>query len=145
MCTRGSGGCGGCGICPGIQEIGNHFALDLYRHRAAAPVQSLSGGNADPALADAVFLDGGAFFAVETDADSTREQIRIMEGALGIDRQAVGKRLIPRLSWVRCGAMKDDDMLRDCVFVCPKTVLSAAWRTGFSSRQAVLHPRCSAP
>src|SRR5260221_7403080 len=52
----------------GRAEIGLDDAAQLDGQRIAAAVDRLAGGDPDPALADAVFLDIGLLFAIEPDA-----------------------------------------------------------------------------
>ena len=76
-----------------VLEIGFHHAFDLQGHRVAAAVQRLACLHADPALADAVFLNVVAFHAVEAHAYATVDGVFIVEAAAGIDGEVVGRRI----------------------------------------------------
>ena len=54
-------------------------------------VDALAGDDANPTLTDAIFLDIGLLAAVEFDADAGLEQLFVVERALGIGAEAVGK------------------------------------------------------
>src|SRR6516165_7968034 len=60
----------------------------------AVAVFGAAGGDADPALADAIFLDIGLLDALETDADIARQDLRVVVRAVRIDRQAVRQLLV---------------------------------------------------
>src|ERR1700730_7130088 len=68
-------------------EIRLHPAAQLDGQRHAAPVYRLADGDADPALADAVFLDRGLLDAVEADAHPPLEERRVVMRAFRIVRQ----------------------------------------------------------
>src|SRR5690606_32954967 len=72
-------------------DVGLHRALQLDRQGLAAAVDAVADGQPDPAFGDAVFLDIGLVLALEADADSFRQQVGVVERAVGIDGQAVGK------------------------------------------------------
>src|SRR5579872_6885694 len=57
--------------------------------RVAVAILGIAGGDAYPALADAIFLDIGFLDALETNADVARQYRLIVIGALRIDREAV--------------------------------------------------------
>src|SRR5690606_5357747 len=65
-------------------------SIDLHGHRIAAAVAGTPGGDPDPALAHAVFLDIGAFLAIEADADAAAERGFVVVRAAGIVAEAVG-------------------------------------------------------
>src|SRR5262245_9186302 len=65
-------------------------AADLDGERAALAVHLVAHGDANPFLADAVFLDVVAFLAVEADADVVLENGRDVVRAGGVDGEAVG-------------------------------------------------------
>src|SRR5204862_2642162 len=67
--------------------------MDLDRQGIAVAVLGIPCGDADPALADAIFLDIGFLGALEADADVAREQLFIVIGAVRVGRQAVRKLL----------------------------------------------------
>src|SRR5689334_22687173 len=74
-----------------IAEIRLDRTVDLDGQRIAVAVLGIAGGDADPAFADAVFLDIGLLDALEADADIARQDLGVVIGALRIDRQAVGQ------------------------------------------------------
>src|SRR5258708_39573281 len=61
------------GIVVPIAEIDFDRALELDGHRLASPVGGLAGGQAHPALPDAVFLDIGPLHALEGGPDPARQ------------------------------------------------------------------------
>src|SRR5262245_7207569 len=85
-----------------LAPIGLDLALESEGQRVATPVERLAHGYADPAFADAVFLDIGLLRPVEADAHATLEQGLVVVRAARVNREAVGKRvghaaaLIPR-------------------------------------------------
>src|SRR5688500_16477186 len=70
-----------------ILEEGVDLALQLDRHRLAVTVHAPAGGDADPSLGDAIFLDVGAFLALEADSDTAAEQLAVEKGAARIERK----------------------------------------------------------
>ena len=74
-----------------IPEIRLHRPVHLDGQRVAVAVLGIAGGDADPAFADAVLLDIGLLDALEADADIARQDVRVVIGAVRIDRQAVRK------------------------------------------------------
>src|SRR5690606_16046169 len=68
-------------------------ALQLDRQRIALAVAGLAGGDADPALAHAIFFDIGLLDPLEADADAAGEQIGVVIGAARIEREAIGRRV----------------------------------------------------
>ncbi len=77
-------------------EIGLDGAVQLDRHGVAVTVEALAGGDADPALAHAIFLDVGLLLAVEADADAAREQRLVVMRAPGIGAEPVGQGVVMR-------------------------------------------------
>jgi hypothetical protein len=67
------------------------LAFYLDRHRIALAVTRLAGRDLDPAFADAIFLDIGAFLVIELDANIVLEDSRIVVRAARIDRETVRK------------------------------------------------------
>src|SRR5947207_2846557 len=74
-----------------VAEVRHHLAHELHRHRDAVPVAGTALGHADPAFAHAVFLDVVAFDALETDADAALERALVVELALGVGGEAIGR------------------------------------------------------
>src|SRR5438094_4344344 len=74
-----------------LLQIWLDLAGELDGERVALAVDRLADGDADPALAHAIFLDVGFFLAVELDADAAAQQRLVVVGALGIGRQTVGQ------------------------------------------------------
>src|SRR3546814_4678373 len=72
-----------------VLEIGFDAALELDRHWITGAIAGGAGGDAHPALADAVFLDIGFFDAFEADADATLEQGGIEIGAVRVVGETV--------------------------------------------------------
>src|SRR3954463_14837182 len=72
-----------------VPEIRLDRAVHLDCQLIAVAVLGGAGGHADPALADAIFLDVGLLDALEADADVARQNLRVVVRALWIDRQAV--------------------------------------------------------
>src|SRR5690242_5706766 len=60
----------------------------------AVAVLGVAGGDADLALAHAIFLDIGLLHALEADADVAREDLGVVIGAARIDAQAVRQRVV---------------------------------------------------
>src|SRR5436305_1808421 len=81
-----------------IPEIRFDRAVHLDRQRIAVAVLGIPRSDADPALADAVFLDIGLLGALETDADVTRKQLFIVVGTARIGRQPVGELVAHRFA-----------------------------------------------
>src|SRR5436190_20571315 len=79
-----------------VAEIRFDRAVHLDRQRVAVAVLGVAGGDAHPALADAIFLDVGFLDALETNADVAREDIGIVIRAVRIDRQTVGEFVVHR-------------------------------------------------
>jgi len=63
-------------------------AVHLDGQRVAVTILGVAGGDAHPALADAIFLDIGLLGALEADADVARQYRFVVIGAARIDRQA---------------------------------------------------------
>jgi hypothetical protein len=63
----------------------------LDGQRIALAVDRLADGDADPALADAIFLDIGLLLTVELYADAARLQRLVVVRALGVGREAIGQ------------------------------------------------------
>src|SRR2546423_833949 len=57
-----------------LPEIGFDLALELERHWFALAISCRAGGHADPAFADAIFLDIGFFGTVEFYANAFLDQ-----------------------------------------------------------------------
>ena len=57
----------------------------------AVAILGVAGGDADPALADAVFLDVGLLDALEADADVARKNLGVVIGAAWIGGEAIGQ------------------------------------------------------
>src|SRR5436309_2380321 len=74
-----------------VAEIGFDRTVHLDGQRVAEAVLGIARGDADPALADAVFLDIGLFDALEANADVARQNLFIVIRAAWVDREAVGK------------------------------------------------------
>src|SRR6185436_4352550 len=72
-----------------VAEVRDHFAHQLHGHRHAVAVAGAALGDANPALADAVFLDVVALDALEADADAALERALVVELALGAAGEAV--------------------------------------------------------
>src|SRR6201996_4057374 len=65
--------------------------MHLQSQRVAVAVLGIAGGNADPAFADAIFLDIGLLDALEANADIAREDFLVVKRAARIGRQPVGQ------------------------------------------------------
>jgi hypothetical protein len=65
--------------------------LELDQQRLAIAVQRFACGHFDPAFADAVFLDVGAVFAVEADADVVLEHGAVVKRAARVNGQVIGQ------------------------------------------------------
>src|SRR5260221_13071420 len=65
--------------------------MNLDGQRIAVAVLGIPCGDADPALADAIFLDIGLFDALEANADVARQDLFIVVRAARIDRETVGE------------------------------------------------------
>jgi hypothetical protein len=74
-----------------IPVIRLHGALQLDRHRIARPVPGDARGEADPAFADAVLINVGLLHPLEADADAALQRRCVVEGAVGISGQAIGR------------------------------------------------------
>src|SRR5260370_36924028 len=74
-----------------VAEIRLDRAVNLDGQRIAVAVLGIPGGDAHPALADAIFLDIGLLDALEANADVARQHLLIVIGALRIGRQTVGQ------------------------------------------------------
>ena len=75
----------------GRAQIRFDGALQLDRHRIAAPIDRLAGDDAHPTFADAILFNVVAVDAVETDADAALQEFLIEERALRIVAQPVGE------------------------------------------------------
>jgi len=69
----------------------NH-ALKLDRQRHSTSIAGFSCGHFYPAFADAVFLDVGAFIAVEADADVVLEDVGVVMLAARVGAEVIGQR-----------------------------------------------------
>src|SRR3569833_1511906 len=72
-----------------VAEVRLDRAMHLDGQLIAIAVLGGAGGHANPALADAILLDIGLLGALEADADIARQDLRVVIGALRIDRQPV--------------------------------------------------------
>src|SRR5882757_7317474 len=72
-----------------LLQVGLDLAGQLDGERVALAVDGLADGDADPALAHAIFLDVGLLLAVELDADALLQERLVIVRALGIRGQAV--------------------------------------------------------
>src|SRR5579872_4913691 len=80
----------GCCLCLRlIPKIRLDRTVDFNRQRIAVAALGIAGGDANPALADAIFLDIGFFDALEANADVARQDRLVVIRALRIDREAV--------------------------------------------------------
>src|ERR1700722_5374120 len=77
-----------------VAEVRLDRAVDLDGERVAVAVLGIAGGDAHPALADAIFLDVGFLDALEADADIARKHRLVVVGAVRIGRQAIGQLVI---------------------------------------------------
>src|ERR1700761_4548787 len=77
-----------------IPEIRLGRAVHLDGQRIAVSILGIAGGDAHPALADAIFLDIGLLDALEADADVARQDRFIVVWAARIDRQAVREHVV---------------------------------------------------
>src|SRR5436190_1465859 len=75
-------------------QVGLDRAFELDGQRIALAVDRLADRDPDPAFADAILLDVGLFLAVELDADALLQQRLVVKRALGVGREAVGKRCV---------------------------------------------------
>src|SRR5262245_33584638 len=80
-----------------IPEIRLDRAVHLDGERVAVAVFCVAGGYANPAFADAIFLDIGLLLALEADADIARQNLGVVVGAARIDRQPVRQLLVHRI------------------------------------------------
>src|SRR5665213_1919921 len=74
-----------------VAEIRLDRAVDLDGERIAVAVPGVAGGDAHPALADAILLDIGLLDTLEANADIARQQFGIVIGTFRIARQPVGQ------------------------------------------------------
>src|SRR6202035_4293463 len=65
--------------------------MDLQSQRIAVAILGVAGGDAHPALADAIFLDIGFLDALEANADIARQHGLVVVRAFRISRQTVGQ------------------------------------------------------
>src|SRR5271168_3283053 len=72
-----------------LPEIRLDLALELDRHGIAVAVLCRSCGDANPSLADAVFLDIVLLDALEADADASLQHFGIVERAVGVGGKAI--------------------------------------------------------
>src|SRR5206468_1571904 len=98
------------------------LSLDLDQKRLAVTVERLACGHADPAFADAVFLDVVPLLAVEADAHVVFEDGRHVVRAARVDRQAVGKRRL--FGRGRCGRIHGADY---CCCWCACSIAAIFW------------------
>ena len=77
----------------GVAEPGFDRTIHFHRQRHAAAVGGFADGHTDPAFADAIFFDGGAFDAFEPDADAACQRGFVIKRAGRIVTQAVGWRV----------------------------------------------------
>src|SRR5208337_4384594 len=95
-----------------IAEIRLDRTLRLQCQRITAAVQGLSDGHADPALADAVFLDIGLLDTLEPNADATAQHGLVIERAGGVVGQAVGRHVGHQDTSRRSGAARYRSLAR---------------------------------
>src|ERR1044072_6076104 len=67
--------------------------LQLDGQRFAFAIERLAGRDADPAFADAIFLDVGLLLAGKADADGPLQHSLVVEWAVRVGGKAVGKRI----------------------------------------------------
>src|SRR5229473_31410 len=79
-----------------LPEIRLDLALELDRHGIAVAVLCRSRGDANPSLADAVFLDIVLLDALEADADAPLEQFGIVERAVGVGGKTIRRGFVHR-------------------------------------------------
>src|SRR5712675_2089296 len=72
-----------------VAEIRLDRAMNLDGQRIAIAVLGVAGGDADPTLADAIFLDIGFLGPLESNADVARKQLFIVIRAVRIGGQAI--------------------------------------------------------
>jgi hypothetical protein len=68
-----------------------NLPLQFNRQRLPFAINGFTGGNANPAFADAVFLDIFAFFVVKANADIVFEHFGCVERAFGISGKMIGQ------------------------------------------------------
>src|ERR1700709_721153 len=76
---------------PLVSEIRFHRAVYPDGERDVVAILGRARGDANPALADAIFLYVGLLDALEADADITRKHRFIVIGAFRIGRETVGQ------------------------------------------------------
>jgi hypothetical protein len=76
-----------------ILEIRLDFPGELDRQWIAKPVLGIAGGDPDPSLALAIFLDIGLLDAFEADADVARQRFLVKIGAARVAAEPVGRRV----------------------------------------------------
>src|ERR1700761_3690002 len=74
-----------------LAEIRLDRTVNLDRERIAVTILCVARGPADPALADAIFLDVGLLDTLEANADVARQNLFIVVWALRIAREPVGQ------------------------------------------------------
>src|SRR5882672_551643 len=74
-----------------LLQVRLDLALELDGERIALAVDGLADGDADPAFAEAIFLDVGLLLAVELDADALGKQRLVVVRALGVGGKPVGE------------------------------------------------------
>src|SRR3984885_15091428 len=82
-----------------IPEIRIDRAVHLDGQGIAVAVLGIARGDADPALADAIFLDIILLDALEANADVARQDRLVVIGTMGVDGQPVRK-LVRRICLV---------------------------------------------
>jgi hypothetical protein len=75
----------------GPQEIGLDCAGHADRQQIALAVAGLADRGANPVLADAVFLDVVPLTALEPNADAPGQRRAVVERALGVDAEMIGR------------------------------------------------------
>src|SRR6266545_1186968 len=73
-----------------VLEIGLDRPFERDQEGVAVAVPGFASRHADPALADAVFLDIGLFGALEADADLARQRVGVIVGAVRVVGETVG-------------------------------------------------------
>ena len=95
-----------------VPEIRLDGPVHLDGQRIAVAVLGIAGGDAHPALADAIFLDIGLLDALEADADVAREHRLVVIRAARIDAEPVRQLLG---GFVRCRSQQRLDLFPQCL------------------------------
>jgi hypothetical protein len=74
-----------------LSVIRLNLPLQFNRQRLPFAINGIASGDANPAFADAVFLDVFAFFVVKANADIVFEHFGRMERAFGISGKMIGQ------------------------------------------------------